>query len=93
MRRLIDGRLPASNQDHRKAARDTAILRLAFGLGLRRNEVASLDIVHVDLAGDKLHVLGKGSRERIALSAVRRYDDNRADQAGQVAAVVDGLAG
>lgn len=177
----------AAGQDHGKAARDTAILRLAFGLGLRRNEIASLDIGHVDLAGDRLHVLGKGNRERITLTlpkhakealatwlghrgsqaadaslfinlahnssgnrisgagvyhlirdqlgkranvaaarphglrhaaitaaldafagdyrkarafsrhasleTVRRYDDNRADQAGQVAAVVDGLAG
>jgi integrase/recombinase XerC len=58
----------AAGQDYRKAARDTAILRLAFGLGLRRNEIASLDVGHVDLAGNKLHVLGKGSRERIALT-------------------------
>lgn len=55
-------------EDPRKSARDEAILRLAFGLGLRRNEIASLDIVHVDLAGGKVHVLGKGSRERIALT-------------------------
>lgn len=58
----------AAGQDDRKAARDTAILRLAFGLGLRRNEIASLNIGHVDLAGNKLHVLGKGNRERIALT-------------------------
>ena len=58
-------------QHNAKAARDVAILRLAFGLGLRRNEPASLDICHVDLAGEKLLVLGKGSRERIALTLPR----------------------
>jgi integrase/recombinase XerC len=58
----------AQSQDPRKAARDEAILRLAFGLGLRRNEIASLDIGHVDLKGGKVHVLGKGSRERVALT-------------------------
>ncbi len=58
----------AQGQDPRKAARDEAMLRLAFGLGLRRNEIASLDIGHVDLAGDKLFLLGKGSRERVALT-------------------------
>ncbi len=65
----------AQSQDPRKAARDEAILRLAFGLGLRRNEIASLDIGHVDLAGDKLLVLGKGSRERIALTLPRNAKD------------------
>jgi integrase/recombinase XerC len=63
----------AQNQDPRKAARDAAILRLAFGLGLRRNEIASLDIGHVD--GDKLHILGKGSRERIALTLPKNAKD------------------
>ncbi len=33
---------------------------------LRRNEIASLDIGHVDLAGDKLFVVGKGSRTALA---------------------------
>ena len=57
-----------SQADPRKAARDTAILRLAFGLGLRRNEIASLDVGHIDLGARKVHVLGKGSRERVTLT-------------------------
>jgi integrase/recombinase XerC len=65
----------AASQDNAKAARDTAILRLAFGLGLRRNEIASLDIGHADLEGEKLHVLGKGSRERIALTLPKNAKD------------------
>ena len=56
----------------KEAARDEAILRLAFGLGLRRNEIASLDIGHVNR---KLLVLGKGSRERIALTLPRNAKD------------------
>jgi integrase/recombinase XerC len=65
----------AAGQGQRKANRDTAILRLAFGLGLRRNEIASLDIGHADLAGDKLQVLGKGNRERLALTLPKHAKD------------------
>jgi integrase/recombinase XerC len=65
----------AASQDNAKAARDTAILRLAFGLGLRRNEIASLDIGHADLEGERLYVLGKGSRERIALTLPKNAKD------------------
>ena len=43
------------------AARDTAIIRLAYGFGLRRAEIASLYIGHCDLFGEKLHVLGKAA--------------------------------
>jgi integrase/recombinase XerC len=65
----------AQGQASRKAARDEAILRLAFGLGLRRNEIATLDVGHVDLVGEKLHILGKGSRERIALTLPKNAKD------------------
>ncbi len=48
----------------RKAARDLAILRLLFDLGLRRAEVVSLDLEHLDLEGRRLDVLRKGRTER-----------------------------
>src|SRR5208337_2257675 len=57
--------------DHKraeKAARDTAIMRLAYGLGLRRGEIAGLDIGHCDLMGERLYVLGKGRSEREAMT-------------------------
>jgi integrase/recombinase XerC len=57
-----------AHRNPEKAARDTAILRLAFNMGLRRSEIASLDLGHVDLAGRKLYVLGKGHTEREALT-------------------------
>ena len=57
--------------DHKrpeKAARDAAIIRLAYGLGLRRGEIAGLNIGHCDLMGGRLHVLGKGRSEREAMT-------------------------
>jgi integrase/recombinase XerC len=47
-----------------RAARDRALLALLYGQGLRRGEVVSLDVEHVDAAGARLSVLGKGKLER-----------------------------
>ena len=54
----------AQEQRVEKAARDAAILRIAYGLGLRRGEIASLNIGHLDLGAGTLSVLGKGWTER-----------------------------
>ena len=54
----------AQEQRPEKAARDAAILRIAYGLGLRRGEIASLNIGNLDLAAGTLSVLGKGRTER-----------------------------
>jgi integrase/recombinase XerC len=51
-----------------KSARDRAIIRLLFERALRRGEVASLDIEHVDLDAGTIGVLGKGSTERELLT-------------------------
>ncbi len=51
-----------------KASRDRAILRLLHDLGLRRGEIVSLDLAHVDLAVGTLSVLGKGRTARVALT-------------------------
>lgn len=45
------------------AARDAAVIRLLWGLGLRRGEVAKLDVSHVDFKAKKLTILGKGRHE------------------------------
>jgi integrase/recombinase XerC len=54
----------AQDQDPEKAARDTAIIRLAYGLGLRRGEIEDLGIGHVNLEGSTLSLLGKGRTDR-----------------------------
>ena len=48
--------------------RDRALLRLAFDLGLRRGELASLDLEHLDLEAGMLAVLGKGQEGREQLT-------------------------
>lgn len=46
-------------------ARERAVLLLAFGLGLRRAEIAGLQVEAWDRARDELEVLGKGSKTRV----------------------------
>lgn len=64
-----------------KALRDRALIHLMFDMGLRRGEVVSLDVEHLDMAGRRLLVAGKargGEREALtipepALDALRAY--------------------
>jgi len=51
-----------------KGMRDSAILHLLYDLALRRGEVTSLDLAHVDLAAGTVAVLGKGRTQREKLS-------------------------
>lgn len=51
-----------------KAARDAAVVRLCFDLALRRAEVVSLDLEHLDLEAGTLSILGKKRRERERLT-------------------------
>lgn len=51
-----------------KAKRDLAILRLLHDLGLRRGEIVSLDLEHVNLEAGTLSVLGKGRAGRVGLT-------------------------
>ena len=44
--------------------RDVALISLLAHLGLRRGEVVSLDVEHVDLHKGEVWILGKGRRER-----------------------------
>jgi integrase/recombinase XerD len=48
-----------------RGVRDRALLEMIYGLGLRLSEVVGLDLRHIDLAGSRVRVLGKGSKERI----------------------------
>ena len=56
----------AAEKSPAKAARDTAIIRLMFDLGLRRGEVVGLDVDDVDRDGRRLWVLGKGIAQKEA---------------------------
>jgi len=51
-----------------KAKRDRAALRLLFDLALRRAEVCSLDLAHLDLEAGTLAIMGKGRTERERLT-------------------------
>ncbi|MBI5241036.1 MAG: tyrosine-type recombinase/integrase, partial [Elusimicrobia bacterium] len=59
--------------------RDRAILELLYSSGLRRSELAALNVGDVDFVSGFVRVLGKGSRERLvpvgatALSRLREY--------------------
>ena len=51
-----------------KSIRDLTILRLLFGMALRRGEVVSLDFTHLDLEAGRLSIMGKGRTQRESLS-------------------------
>jgi integrase/recombinase XerC len=76
------GRDPSAADEEAEEAvllRDRAILELLYGSGLRVGEVAGLSLEGVDLARDRVLVLGKGSKERevpmseFAVTALRAY--------------------
>ncbi len=61
------------------AARDRALLELAYGGGLRVSELVGIDLTDVDLGQGTVRVLGKGNKERIvpigrhAVAALRAW--------------------
>jgi site-specific recombinase XerD len=63
------------------ARRDKAMFELAYGCGLRAEEIVSLRLADVDHDGEQLRVEGKGSKTRLvpagepAMAAVRDYLD------------------
>ncbi|HUH11813.1 MAG TPA: tyrosine recombinase [Longimicrobiales bacterium] len=68
-----------------RAVRDLAIVETLYATGIRLSELRGLDMAMVDLLGDQVKVLGKGSKERIvplgrsATTALRRYELRRAE--------------
>jgi site-specific recombinase XerD len=69
-------RIPASTP---LELRDRALFEVAYGSGLRAEELVTLDVAAVDFDAEELRVEGKGSKTRIvpagepALRAVSRY--------------------
>jgi len=51
-----------------KSVRDLAIIHLIYTRGLRRGEVASLDLGHLEMNKDRLWILGKARDEREQIS-------------------------
>ena len=67
-----------SDADRVRALRDTALLELLYGAGLRVSEAASLDSRDLDLTNRQVSVMGKGERPRVALFGVPARDALRA---------------
>ncbi|MFI4993295.1 MAG: tyrosine-type recombinase/integrase [Solirubrobacterales bacterium] len=73
--RLLDA-IPARNSLEQ---RDRALFELAYGCGLRAEELVSLKITDIDHDGEQLRVEGKGRKTRylpvgeVAMAAVRLY--------------------
>jgi site-specific recombinase XerD len=61
MQRLLE--LP--NQQTPEGLRDLLVLELLYGLGLRRTEVCTRELVSLDLVEETLFVLGKNGDERL----------------------------
>ncbi|MDJ0762669.1 MAG: tyrosine recombinase XerC [Myxococcota bacterium] len=63
--------------------RNTAIVEVLYGSGLRVSELAALDLHAIDLEAGTARVIGKGNKERIvplgrwAVRALRTYLDSR----------------
>ncbi len=61
--KLMDSPDPTSD----KGIRDRALLELVYAAGLRVSEVNGLNVDSVNLATREVRVIGKGSKERVAL--------------------------
>src|SRR4051794_9348967 len=72
---LLDG-IPASTP---LEVRDRALFEVAYGCGLRAEELVTLDVASVDFENEQLRVEGKGAKTRLvpvgepALKALERY--------------------
>lgn len=61
--------------------RDRAMLETLYSTGIRVSELVGLEIQDLDVAGEAMHIRGKGKKERVvplgshALAAIRRYAD------------------
>lgn len=83
--RLMD----APRSDKPLVVRDRAILELLYSSGLRAEELAGLDISHVDITSGMVKVIGKGNKERRvpvgnkAIEAIHAYCESRVAGGGE----------
>jgi len=83
-----NAKVKSKQAPHWMLYRDAAILELFYSSGLRLAELASLDVRDLDIIGETVRVMGKGSRERIvpvgelALQALSHYRQQANVQSG-----------
>ena len=79
-----------------KLSRDTAVIELLYGSGLRVSELCSLDIDSINTRNNTVLVMGKGSKERRipvsepSVQAVKhwlKFHDDFFDQSGELVAL------
>lgn len=79
-----------------KSSRDTAVIELLYGSGLRVSELCSLDIDSINTRNNTVLVMGKGSKERQipvsepSVQAVKhwlKFHDDFLDQNGELVAL------
>jgi integrase/recombinase XerC len=87
VRRLLDQAGAHRCEVH--TARDVALVRLMFDLGLRRESIVSLDLEHLDLESGRISVLLKGHTQRTSRTlpqhtrdAIQAWLRHRGDQPG-----------
>ena len=56
--------LNSADFTEKKGARDKAVLALLLGCGLRRDEVAKIELKNVDIQQNSIVLIGKGNKER-----------------------------
>jgi integrase/recombinase XerC len=63
--RVVEAPAADGRGDEPLRLRDTAMLELLYGAGIRVSELAGLTLARLDLAGRTARVLGKGKKERL----------------------------
>lgn len=77
----IEQLLSAPSDKDVLGTRDRAMLETLYSTGIRVSELVGLSFEDLDIAGEAMHVRGKGKKERIvplgshALGAIRRYSE------------------
>ena len=77
------------------AARNTAVLELLYGSGLRVSELCGLDLDHIDLPRRTVVVWGKGSKQRqvpLSVPARESLDEYRSRHRGVLVSSTTGAA-